>query len=352
MTRCSFFAGAALLALASPAFADHGGASGLGQGGSSLDVLSPDTLDEGGFAAGFRLSVTNPDSRSDAELAALAGQHVHAHDTDYNLSAAAGLAYGMTHRLTLSAELPFIRRDDLREGAHSHSGGMATNHVEDLGTVAGIGDASLLAKYRLTGDTGPGVAVIAGIKLPTGSTHRHSLDGERLETEHQPGTGSWDPILGAAVGTRAGAMRINASALYQFSGKGAQHTRIGDRFKGGIALSHRFGPSEHHHDDVADHHEVHDHDSDHEHAHAHAHGHASLDAFIELTGEWEGRQTIAGAAEWESGGTTVWLAPGARYNSASGISAALSVGVPVWQRIRDSHPDNGYRAALSIGRTF
>jgi hypothetical protein len=350
MIRRVLAAGTALCAFASPALADHGGASGLGQGGSSIDALSPDTLDAGQFAAGVRVTITNPDSRSDAELAALAGNHIHAHDTDYNLHAAAGIAYGVSHHLSLSAELPYIRRDHLREGAHSHDGGTAANSVEQLGSVYGTGDVSLLAKYRMTGGSGPGFALVAGIKLPTGQTHRRSPEGERLETEHQLGTGSWDPIIGAAFGTRAGPLRINASALYQFAGKGAQDTRLGDRFKGGIALSHRFGPADHHHGEAPHHH---DHDEGAEpHAHAAPHGHASWEGFVELIAEWEGRQSIAGEIEPDSGGKAVWLSPGARVNSASGYSFALSAGIPVWQRIRASHPDNDYRATLSIGHAF
>ncbi len=208
---------------------------------------------------GFRLAYTRPERRSDAELATLAGQHVHAHNTDYNLNASLGIAYGVTHHLTISAELPYVRRDDLREGTHDHSGGLAVNSVEQLGSVCGIGDLSLLAKYRLTAGTGPGLALISGVKMPTGSTGKRSLQGERLETEHQPGTGSWDPILGASASAPMGPVGFTASLLYQFSGRGAQHTRLGDRLQGGIALSHRFGapphspvkPHNHHHGDEA-----------------------------------------------------------------------------------------------------
>src|SRR5690348_6689478 len=184
--------------ISAPALADHLGPSGFG-GGGGASVFGPDTLDGGHWAAGLRLTYTRPEHRSDAELAALAGRHIDAHNTDYNLVGALGIAYGITHHLTVSAELPYVRRDDLREGTHAHSGGAAVNGVEELGSVAGIGDMSLLAKYRLTEGTGPSLALIGGIKLPTGSTHRKSLDGERLETEHQPGTGSWDPILGASA---------------------------------------------------------------------------------------------------------------------------------------------------------
>ncbi len=223
---------AGTLLAASPALADHMGPSGVGSGGG-MSVFGPDTLDAGHGAAGFRLTYTRPERRTDAELEALAAEDIHAHNTDYNLNASLGAAYGISHHLTVSAELPYVRRDHLREGA---AGG-----VERLGSVAGIGDMNLLAKYRLTEGDGPGVALIGGIKLPTGSTHRRSRDGERLETEHQPGTGSWDPIVGASASLPLGVVQLTASALYQLSGKGAQATRLGDRLQGGVALSHRFG---------------------------------------------------------------------------------------------------------------
>jgi Putative MetA-pathway of phenol degradation len=344
VNRRSLVLGAAAAALSSPALADHMGPSGVG-GGAGLNVIGPETLDEGHGALGIRIIYTRPEQRSDEELEALAAQHVHAHNTDYNLNASLGAAYGITHELTISAEMPYVRRDNLREGEHSHVGGETINEVAQLGDVAGLGDLSLLAKYRLTHGEGSGFALIAGLKVPTGSTHKHDLEGERLETEHQPGTGSWDPILGAAGGTKLGPMQISASALYQFSGKGAQRTRLGDRAQAGIALSHRFGPPEHHHDDA----DEHDHDHG-EHEHAAPHGHQSFDAFIELSGEWEGRQKVDGDIEQASGGKTLWLTPGARFNSASGFSVAAAFGIPVWQHIRASHPDNDYRLTFSIGR--
>src|SRR4030095_12360711 len=125
--------------IATPALADHTGPTAVGSGGG-ISVLSPATLEEGQASVGARMSYTRPDQRSDAELEELAGQHIHAHNTDYNLNAAVGIAYGVTHHLTVSAELPYVHRDDLREGEHSHFGGQAINEVVELGDVAGIGD--------------------------------------------------------------------------------------------------------------------------------------------------------------------------------------------------------------------
>jgi hypothetical protein len=334
----------ALAFLASPVLADHAGPGALGASGG-MNVVGPETLGAGMGAVGFRLSYTRPDQRSDAELEALAGRHVHAHNSDYNLNASVGAAFGVTDRLTLSAELPYVRRDGLREGEHAHVAGQSVNEVVQLGNVDGIGDLNLIARYRLTAAESGGIALLAGVKMPTGSTHQRSLEGERLETEHQPGTDSWDPIVGAAAGTTIGAIRIDASALYQFSGKGAQRTRLGDRAQAGIALSRRFGPPDHH--DEAGHE-----DGDHEHQALAPHGHRSWDAFVEMTGEWEGRQKVDGAIEAASGGKSLWLSPGARFNSASGLSVAASVGVPAWQRIRASHPENRYRLLLSISHAL
>lgn len=261
-----------------------------------------------------------------------------AHNTDYNLVGALSIAYGINHHLTVSAELPYVRRDDLREGA---SGG-----VDRLGSVAGIGDVNLLAKYRLTDSRAFGFAIVGGVKLPTGTTDKRGPGGERLETEHQPGTGSWDPIVGASASAPLDSLTFTASGLYQWSTEGAQHTRLGDRLQGGIALSHRFGggpvahlPSHnHHHGDELD-----------EHAEPHR---SSWDAFVELAGEWEGRQKIGGEIDRESGGKWAWIAPGLRFNASTGWSASASVAVPVWQRIRSSHPDNRYRLLLSVAHGF
>lgn len=84
----------------------------------------------------------------------------------------------------------------------------------------------------------------------------------------------------------------------------------------------------------------------------HEHCHSTWDAFIELGGEWEGRQKVNGEIETESGGKWAFLAPGLRHNAASGWSAAAALALPVWQRIRLSHPDNRFRLTLSLGRSF
>ncbi len=322
--------GAAVAAFASPAFAHHMGPSGGAGGGFA--VFGPETLEQGHSALWLRLVDSWPEQRSDARLQSLSNRGIDAHNTRYDLNASAGVAYGLTDRLTLSVQLPYVRHDSIRA---AEPGG----DVEGLGSVAGFGDATVLAQYRLTRGEEGGLALIGGLKMPTGSTHERDSYGERFETEHQPGTGSWDAIFGASAGTEIGAATLTASAIYQLAGKGAQETRLGDRLQGGIAIGHHFGPAEHHH---------HDHDAD----EPHEHHHKSWDAFVEVAGQWEGRQTIAGEREESSGGSWVYAAPGVRFNSASGWSAAAAVALPLWQHIRPSHPENRFRLMLSLAKAL
>jgi hypothetical protein len=330
--------GSVALSLSSPALAHHAGPTGIGGNGGGLAVYGPETLEAGKGAVGLQVTYLRTGQRPDTVLEDLAAQEIHAHDTDYILNAAFGVAYGLTDRLTMTAELPYVRRQGLREGEFSPLSG---GEITELGDVAGIGDMSLLAKYRLVGGSESGFALIGGIKFPTGSTHAASADGERLETEHQPGSGSWDYYLGGAFGTEFGWVSLDASLLYQLSTTGAQSTRLGDRLQAGIALSHSFGPPEHHHDEDEEHGEERD-----------EHRHQSWGVFIEAVGEWEGRQRVAGAIERDTGGTALWLTPGVRFNSASGLSLTAAAGIPVWQDIRPAHADNRLRLTLALSKAF
>jgi len=332
---------AATLLSTSPALADHTGpGSGISTGGG-INTVSAGTMDEGHIATAVRWSIARPDQLSDGELLSRDASGIDAHSARYVSSASVGVAYGVTHELTLSADLPYIRRADIRaieEGAPINRG-----------TSAGIGDLTLLAKYKfLHGETWA-LAILGGAKLPTGSTHQRDAAGQRFETEHQPGTGSLDPIAGIAASIGFGTTALDTSWVYQTASNGAQATRLGDRSQAGIALSHRFGHAEpvpHHHDTAHEQHQN-DHNDDHDAPRA-----TAFDAIVELNGEWEGRETVAGVVDANSGARVLWLSPGARFSSKAGWSIIGSVGLAVAQRVRPSHPDNHYRFALSVGRSF
>ena len=318
--------------LSSPALADHTAPGGGIATGGAINTVSAGTLDERHFAASIRWSLANPQRLSDSELLARDAARIDAHSARSVSTAAIAVAYGVTHELTLSAELPYIRRNSIRA--------VESDAAVNRGTSAGLGDFTLLAKYKALHGEHWAVAVLGGVKMPTGSTRERDRSGARLETEHQPGSGSWDPVGGIAASLGLGTTAVDISLVYQKATQGAQQTQLGDRRQAGIALSRRFGPHEtpHHHDEPEE--------------EAHEHHHASVDAVIELNEEWEGRQRVSGEVEPASGSKVLWVSPGVRFTSAAGWSVAGSLGWAAAQRVRPSHPDNRLRLSLSLARAF
>jgi len=177
------------------------------------------------------------------------------------------------------------------------------------------------------------MSALGGVKMPTGDTNEKTKEGGLFEAEHQPGSGSWDPLLGLAVSMPVMNSSLGASLLYQFSTEGDQDTTIGDAVFYSVSVAHRLGESG-------------------SHAH-HDHGpHASWDLVLELNGEWRERVDIDGITDDNTGGHTLFLAPGIRYGSANKWAAALSVGVPVINNLNGIQSEPDWRIVANIGFAF
>ncbi len=81
----------------------------------------------------------------------------------------------------------------------------------------------------------------------------------------------------------------------------------------------------------------------------HHHDKLTWGLMLETSYEREGKERIAGSIEDDTGAMGVWLSPGVRIASPKGWSGALSAGVPIWQDIGASHPDNHFRVIIQIG---
>jgi hypothetical protein len=268
----------------------------------------------------------------DAALIDAAGKHIHAHSITTVQSAVAAFAYGITDDLQVALRVPNVRRTNIREGHHEHVGGVAINSIDARGDSTGVGDATLLSQWRFYNDVlgARQAALLFGVKMPTGTTNNFDQLGELFETEFQPGSGSWDLLAGFAASQRFGSLSLDANVLYVFAGTGAQDTNLGNRFLYNAAVSYRLIGSSN--DPLT--------------AFAHAgHDHKTpvrkapavpvaptptlaVDATLELNGEWHAKEQTAGVKDDNSGGNTVFLAPGIRvvYGKGSGF---LSVGVPI-----------------------
>jgi hypothetical protein len=358
MLRKLALSAGALALLSSPTFAHHPSGAGSTSGAGPIGTISATTLDQGQGAAALFFEMVKINAFSDKQLTTFAGQHIHAHSVDTIMAPTAVVAYGLTRDFTIIGRVPIIIRDDIREGHHSH--GPAGNTVDERGDSVGVGDVTLLGQYRFYNNrsTQTEMAVLLGIKFPTGRANLTDALGERFETEFQPGTGSWDGLFGLAYTQRFGLWSFDANVLYQLSSEGAQETNMGDRFLYNAAISYRLfggtqtpsgrmnagapfaeppmyhgGPKSHHHEEPA------------------APRGPAFDVILELNGEWHGRQVIGGVTDPNSGGNVVYLSPGVRF-SMDKWSAFASVGFPVVNQMYGIQAEPDWRLLTGVAVSF
>lgn len=334
MTKYAYLA-AAISLLAFPAYADHASLGGNTASAGPIHTIGAQTLPAGTFTVGITSEFVKSDRFSDNELEDLAAQHIHAHSSDYMLTHAVNLSYGLAEDLTVSLRLPYVYRDNIRAGHHSH--GPAGNTAESHGDVGGIGDASVLAQFRVLSHepTRTKAAILFGLKTPTGETGKKH-EGEKLDAEHQPGSGSWDPLAGVAVTKHFGPISVDANTLVAFTQQGAQETYLGRRVNYNLAVSYRPHGESH----LAP-------------CGCHEEGEASPWNFtLELNGTWSDKRKTGNEVDNDSGGNEIFLSPGVRYALPSKWSGFVSVGVPVVSNLGAGHTDTDYKITAGIGKSF
>ncbi len=283
--------------------------------------------------AGLSFDYAESDTIPDNELLALAERGIsHVHSADSISTLSVNLAYGVTDNFTLSVQLPYLNRSNVREN-HLHRG---EAEIERLGDSQGIGDLTVLGQYRFFSHDESLAALLLGIKLPTGSTHKINATGERFDTEFQPGSGSVDPLFGIAAKQSWGPNSLTGSLLYTIATEGAQHTDLGDRFDYSLAYAYRIKGIV---------------DSDESLGIGSGSG-TAVDLVLELNGTWRDQEKVDGETDPNSGVNVVYISPGISVTGAQGWFASLSAGIPVIKNVRGIQDDPGSRVFLSLGKSF
>lgn len=332
--------GAVALLPAGNAMADHA-THGFGHAAAGpIVTVSASTLPKGEWSFGLRAEYVKFDAIPDERFEQLAAGGTEAHSVSSLLSPFLGAAYGVTDDLTLSAHVPYVIRRDIRAG-HLEDG---TPEVHAEGDSKGIGDATFLAQYRFLNRPGPALeaAFLAGVKLPTGKTSERTSSGARFETDHQPGSGSWDPLAGVALTKRLDSWSFDVSAIYTLATEGSRDTDLGDVLHGNASVSFRFGNSDeaaHSHPEGAE-------------AHAPHPARLAWDLILEANAEWQAKQKIAGVRDVNSGGSLLYLSPGVRATAYDRCSAYLSVGIPVHEDRNGVQHEVDYRVIAGVDLSF
>ena len=199
--------------------------------------------------------------------------------------------------------------------------------IEYLGSAKGIGDARIYANYQLWASESSQASLLFGVKAPTGKDDELSLDGHLLEAEFQPGSGSWDTMLGVAYSTGVGAWTFDSNLLYSFVTEGSQVTDLGDIFNYNFAFSYPVNM-----------------------VNGGSQSSWRVALLLEANGEWRERVNISGQDEKNSGGNLLYLSPGLSLSNGSWFGS-LSFGKAI-ENLNgvQSQPEN--RLVLSFGRAF
>ncbi len=356
--------GAFALLFIGSAWAHHPGGASSSDSAGPIYTISASTLEEGRGAIAFLYEYIRFGGLSDADLINAASKHIHAHTIGSIQSPWFGFAYGVTDDLTISFRAPYVRRTDIREGHHSHVGGVAMNVVDARGDAAGFGDVTALGQFRFINNqaTATEVAALFGLKAPTGATDARDRFGEAFETEFLPGSGSWDGLFGLAASQRFGALSVHGNALLVLAGAGAQDTNLGNRVLYNAALAYRLigaaqsgsGVAPRLTSAVLSHSPI---EREHQHAHVPepptpaAPAKLALDAIIELNGEWHDFTRIAGVKDLNSGGNVIYLSPGLRLSYVNS-SSFISLGIPIINDPNGLQSKPSYRLLAGIALGF
>ncbi len=224
--------------------------------------------------------------------------------------------YGVSSKLALFGVLP-VARKQLETPAGTRKS-------------AGLGDVRLFARYTLFQKDGAGqtfrVAPFAGVELPTGRSDDHDALG-LLPTPVQLGSGSWDPFAGLVMTYATTGWQLDTSLSYQDNRK-ANRIERGNVFKADASLQVRLWPEE----------LTTDTDS-------------FLFGVLEATLLQEDKTRVNGLKDQNSGGTTLFIAPGLQYAAKSWIAEA-SVQIPVMQNLGGTRLEKDYIARASLRFNF
>lgn len=240
------------------------------------------------------------------------------------------LGYGLTPDFTIAARLPYLANRDIKEVGEADPA-----VVSDRGGIYGLGDLSLTGTWRFYQDVHSGFEanVVFGVKAPTGRTQAFDRQGERFETHHQAGSGSWDGLVGGGVSQHLwSSVAVSANVLYALTGEGTADTNTGDRLSYAIAATHRLWSSQGASPPQA--HPQHSlpeglmHHGGIDHAGSDGTPPMALDVSLGLTGHWSGNVRLAGLVDPDTGGHVLSVTPGLRLSVGS-LTSFVDVGVPI-----------------------
>lgn len=292
------------------AHADHPSIVNGTGGAGPINTISASAVPARRWSISLRSERVEFNAFNNSQLEAFAAQGFEGvHSVDELRKTSASATYGFTDKWAVSLLVSKLTRLNIREGEFEL--GVAETHVH--GDSSALADAVLMGQYTPRASQNSGVAFLIGLKPPTGKTHEMDNNGERYDTEFQPGTGSWDFLVGGAARKSMQRLSLYGNLIVYLTTEGAQNTQMGHAAFYNAAICYR----------LTGHEESDDHG-------AHAHG-PQWTVMLELNGETRGRNSIMDVSQAHSGGSIVYASPGVRAVFSNGLGLFVSLGIPIYE---------------------
>ena len=153
---------------------------------------------------------------------------------------------GLNDRFSVNLRLPYISR------AHEHIAHHEEEERDELQAweLDGLGDLSVITRYAFwkpKSSQWPALSTILGAEFPTGNHRGKNAEGFEAELPIQPGSGSYDLILGLSSHQEFsvpmlrgghGILPVFSSVVGQLNGRGNNDYRLGDTLQINLGASY------------------------------------------------------------------------------------------------------------------
>ncbi|MDO8580749.1 MAG: hypothetical protein Q7S13_04650 [Candidatus Omnitrophota bacterium] len=209
--------------------------------------------------------------------------------------------------LSVSAEIPYVIRHSIEVEDHDILGSKQKSE--------GLGDIFLIGQYALSKQEASKFNVVAGVKFPTGGTEEKNSAGTTFESELQPGSGSFDYLVGGIYKHTSGPWALTGNLAYVFKTEGDHDFEFGDLLSTSLFIDYTLNPQS--------------------------------DAWITTFGldtnlQYEQKQEEAGDKVADSGGVTLLMGPALMIAANQRVSFFANVMLPVYQDLGGVHQELDY----------
>jgi hypothetical protein len=223
----------------------------------------------------------------------------------------------LTEDFSLLIDVPYVTKDTIEF--------MDIDHLGEKQTSKGLGDVQLLGDYRIWHNKHNAISLAGGIKFPSGDTHRKDHQGNRFETDMQPGSGAYNYIAGGVYKFQSGRFSLTSNISRIFTLKGAQGFEYGDLLTASLYGDYLINPQARSFQ-------------------------TRLGIDTVFQDEW--KEKTNGVKNPDSGGQTTLMGPGFRMDATQNLSLTGTFLYPVSQQLNGFTQRQGFEWTLATEVRF